>query len=78
MGIIFPVVVVAAGGQVDIPVAMFVFVAGFTGAMFTPMHLCLTLTIDFFQADLRRVLWLLILPEAALLIIAAVNNQAHR
>jgi hypothetical protein len=71
MGIIFPVVLAAAGGQVDIPLAVFVFVAGFTGAMFTPMHLCLTLTVDFFQADLRRVLRLLLLPEAALLIIAA-------
>lgn len=71
MGIIFPVVVVAAGGQIGIPLAVFVFVAGFTGAMFTPMHLCLTLTVDFFQADLRKVLRMLILPEAALLTIAA-------
>ncbi len=58
-------------GSIDIPLAVFVFVAGFTGAMFTPMHLCLTLTVDFFQADLHRVLRLLLLPEATLLIIAA-------
>ncbi|WP_277997919.1 DUF401 family protein [Neomoorella glycerini] len=71
MGIIFPVVVAAAGGQIDMPLVVFVFVAGFTGAMFTPMHLCLTLTVDFFKADLRKVLKMLILPEAALLTVAA-------
>lgn len=71
MGIIFPVVVAATGGQIEMPLVVFVFVATFTGAMFTPMHLCLTLTVDFFKADLRKVLKMLILPEAALLSIAA-------
>ncbi|MEW8959597.1 MAG: DUF401 family protein [Moorella sp. (in: firmicutes)] len=71
MGIIFSVVVAATGGQVSMPLAVFVFIAGFTGAMFTPMHLCLTLTVDFFRADLRQVLRMLVLPEAALLVVAA-------
>ncbi|MBC7325199.1 MAG: DUF401 family protein, partial [Moorella sp. (in: Bacteria)] len=71
MGIIFPVVVAATGGQVSMPLAVFVFIAAFTGAMFTPMHLCLSLTVDFFRADLRQVLRMLVLPEAALLVIAA-------
>jgi hypothetical protein len=39
--------------------------------MFTPMHLCLSLTVDFFRADLRQVLRMLVLPEAALIAIAA-------
>lgn len=72
MGIIFPVVMAAAGGQITMPLAVFVFIAGFTGAMFTPMHLCLSLTVDFFRADLRQVLRMLVLPEAALIAIAAV------
>ncbi|WP_258358534.1 DUF401 family protein [Moorella sulfitireducens] len=71
MGIIFPVVVAATGGQVSMPLAVFVFIAGFTGAMFTPMHLCLSLTVDFFHADLRQVLRMLVLPEAALIAVAA-------
>ncbi|WP_406676892.1 DUF401 family protein [Neomoorella carbonis] len=70
MGIIFPLVVAAAGGQVEMALVVFVFVATFTGAMFTPMHLCLTLTVDFFKADLRKVLKMLILPETALLSVA--------
>ncbi|CEP69100.1 Protein of unknown function DUF401 [Moorella glycerini] len=49
MGIIFPVVVAATGGQIEMPLVVFVFVATFTGAMFIPMHLCLTLTVDFFK-----------------------------
>jgi hypothetical protein len=71
MGIIFPVVMAATGGQISMPLAIFVFIAGFTGAMFTPMHLCLSLTVDFFRADLRQVLRMLVLPEAALIAIAA-------
>ncbi|HHW54582.1 MAG: DUF401 family protein [bacterium] len=71
MGIIFPVVMAATGGQISMPLAVFVFIAGFTGAMFTPMHLCLSLTVDFFRADLRQVLRMLVLPEAALIAIAA-------
>lgn len=70
IGIAFPIVMAAVGGQMSLPLSVFVFVTGFVGNMLTPMHLCLALTVDFFKADLRRVLRLMAGPEAALLAIA--------
>lgn len=72
IGIAFPIVMAAVGGQMSIPLTVFVFVTGFAGNMLTPMHLCLALTVDYFKADLRRVLRLMAGPEAALLAVAVV------
>ncbi|QGP91452.1 hypothetical protein MGLY_07850 [Neomoorella glycerini] len=70
VGIAFPIVMAAAGGQMNLPLTVFIFIAGFTGNMLTPMHLCLALTVDFFKADLRKVLRMMVGPEAALLAVA--------
>jgi integral membrane protein (TIGR00529 family) len=68
VGIAFPVVVAAMGGQVSLPLAVFVFVTGSAGTMLSPMHLCLSLTIDYFKADLNKVLRKLILLESILIL----------
>lgn len=70
VGIAFPIVVTAAGGQVGVPLAVFVFMAGSAGTMLSPMHLCLSLTIDYFKADLNNVLRKLIIPESILILTA--------
>ena len=36
--------------------------------MLTPMHLCLSLTVDYFKADLHKVIRLVLGPETALVI----------
>ncbi|GEA14118.1 MAG: uncharacterized protein PWR22_922 [Moorella sp. (in: firmicutes)] len=76
VGIAFPIVMTAVGGQISLPLAVFIFVAGFTGNMLTPMHLCLALTVDFFKADLRKVLRMMVGPEAALLAVAVAAYLA--
>lgn len=70
VGITFPLVAGVTGGQLSLPLAVFVFVAGFAGHMLSPFHLCLVLTVDFFKADLRKVLRMVIVPELTLLMIA--------
>ena len=66
IGIAFPVVVAGAGGHVTVPLAAFLFVAGSAGTMLSPMHLCLSLTVDYFKADLNKILQMLIIPESIL------------
>jgi len=73
VGIAFPFVVAASGGQVSIPLAVFVFIAGFTGYMLTPVHLCLVLTVDYFKADMNRLLRKVAGPEFALLAAAVIG-----
>lgn len=70
VGIIFPLVVAALGDQLALPLVVFVFISGFTGTMLTPLHLCLALTVDFFKADLLKVLRMLVGPETALMAVA--------
>jgi len=70
VGIAFPIVMAAMGGQMSMSLTVLVFITGFVGNMLTPMHLCLALTVDFFKADLRKVLKLMLGPETALLAIA--------
>lgn len=70
VGIAFPVIIAAAGGAVSLPLAVFVFVAGSAATMLSPMHLCLSLTIDYFKADLGKVLRKLIVFESILVVVA--------
>jgi len=37
------------------------------------MHLCLSLTVDYFKADLRKVLRMLIIPESILVGTAIIS-----
>lgn len=70
VGIAFPVVVAAMGGQVSLPLAVFVFMSGSAGTMLSPMHLCLSLTVDYFKADFNKVLRKLIIPESIIVLTA--------
>ena len=66
IGIAFPIVMAASKGQVSLPLAVLVFMAGSAGTMLSPMHLCLSLTVDYFKTDLNKVLRMLIIPESIL------------
>lgn len=66
IGIAFPIIVAATGGQVSIPLTALVFMAGSAGTMLSPVHLCLSLTIDYFKSDLNKILRMLIIPESIL------------
>ena len=73
VGITFPLIAASIGDQMSLPLVVFIFIAGFTGTMLSPLHLCLVLTIDFFKADIRKVFRLLVGPEVALMTIALLG-----
>jgi integral membrane protein (TIGR00529 family) len=66
IGISFPIAMAGMGGDLSLTLVVLLFISGFAGTMISPMHLCLPITVDYFQADLKRVLRMLIVPEIAL------------
>lgn len=72
VGIALPIVVAAFGGHVSVPLVVFVFVAGSAGTMLSPMHLCLSLTLDYFKADFNKVLRKLFVLESILVSVALI------
>ncbi|KKM12137.1 hypothetical protein SY88_05025 [Clostridiales bacterium PH28_bin88] len=72
VGIAFPLAIAAHDGGISLPLVVFMYVAGMVGNMLTPMHLCLVLTVDFFKADLQKVIKKVAGPVTALLAVAVV------
>jgi integral membrane protein (TIGR00529 family) len=62
VGSTFPIIVAMTGGHPDPAVITFAFASGFAGVMLSPTHLCLLLTIRYFNADLAGTYRLLYLP----------------
>jgi hypothetical protein len=63
VGISFPILLPIFGlAHPDLVLVMFAYVSGFVGILLSPAHLCLILTVDYFQADLRDVYKILIWP----------------
>ncbi len=51
---------------------VWMFVGGFSGIMLSPLHLCLALTREYFQASWRRI-YLSLVPAVGLVVIAAIG-----
>jgi hypothetical protein len=62
VGTTFPIITVMTGGSPDLGVITFAFASGFAGVMLSPSHLCLLLTIRYFNADMAGTYRLLYLP----------------
>jgi integral membrane protein (TIGR00529 family) len=63
IGISFPILLPIIGlPHPDMVLVMFAYVSGFVGILLSPAHLCLMMTVDYFQADLRSVYRILIWP----------------
>lgn len=81
VGISFPILLPILGQQnPDMVMVMFAYVSGFVGILLSPAHLCLSLTVDYFKADLREVYKLLIWPTVtifamALLVVFFVKSR---
>ncbi len=75
VGISFPILLGLAGGQgLDPKTASLAFVGGFSGAMLSPAHLCLVLTVKHFKADFSQVLRMVLAPQA---LIAAIGFAVY-
>lgn len=71
VGISFPLLLPVFGaGNPDLILVMFAYVSGFVGILLSPAHLCLFLTLDYFNTDLRDVYKILWLPCLIILLVA--------
>ena len=62
VGATFPIIMAMTGGHPDPGVVTFAFASGFAGVMLSPTHLCLTLTLQYFRADMAGTYRYLYLP----------------
>lgn len=62
VGTTFPIITAMMGGNPDLGAITFAFASGFAGVMLSPTHLCLLLTIRYFNADIARTYRLMYLP----------------
>jgi len=73
IGITFPVLLpFIVQGEVNLNYAMFAFVGSFVGVMFSPTHLCLVVTRDYFNADLGKIYKMLALPLLIIILSALI------
>jgi len=72
VGATFPLFLGLLGSSsLDLRLVAFAFASGCAGVMLSPVHLCLVLTVQYFKADFDRVYKMLIMPEMAMVLIAA-------
>ena len=74
VGVTFPMVVPLIGGaHPDLGMLAFAFASGFAGVMFSPVHLCLVLTKDYFETELSPIYRTMLVPEAIVVAVAAIQ-----
>lgn len=65
VGITLPMILPLIGGHdPDMGMLAFAYASGFAGVMFSPVHLCLVLTKDYFKSELAPIYRLMLIPEA--------------
>lgn len=73
VGITFPVLMPLMGGELPSPgLIALAFGSGFAGVMLSPLHLCLVLTREYFNAEMAKVYHRLWVPSALVLAAAVV------
>ncbi len=72
VGATFPLLITMSGGSPDIGHMAFAFASGFTGVMFSPVHMCFVLTGEYFKADRGIIYRYMILPSSMVMLTAAV------
>jgi hypothetical protein len=73
VGITFPLLMPLMGGDApSLGLVSLAFAGGFAGVMLSPVHLCLLLTRDYFEADLGRVYRRMLVPQVLVFAAAAV------
>lgn len=74
VGITLPMVLpLIGGGHPDMGMLAFAYASGFAGVMFSPVHLCLVLTKDYFKSELTPIYKLMLVPEGIVLLVAFVQ-----
>jgi hypothetical protein len=61
------------GGHADPATVTFAFASGFAGVMLSPTHLCLLLTVRYFNADLAGTYRLMYVPVLLVFLVGCVR-----
>ena len=72
VGTVFPLLIPLWGKNL-IPWVQFAYASGLAGIFITPAHLCLSLTQDYFKADLKKVIGLILIPVSFIMFLALVR-----
>jgi len=72
VGTTFPLLITLSGGAPEIGKMAFAFASGFTGVMFSPVHLCLVLTGEYFSADRGTIYRYMLIPSGMVMLTAVV------
>jgi integral membrane protein (TIGR00529 family) len=79
VGITFPILMPLMGsGTPNLGLLSLAFGSGFAGVMLSPMHLCLVLTREYFEADMAKVYRRLWVPAALVLAAGVVPVYLYR
>ncbi|HEY3346694.1 MAG TPA: DUF401 family protein, partial [Nitrospirota bacterium] len=71
VGVTFPLILPLIGGTTpDLSMLAFAYASGFAGVMFSPVHLCLVLTKEYFNAEFIPIFRLMLVPELIVLAVA--------
>jgi len=72
VGTTFPLLITISGGTPEIGNLAFAFASGFTGVMFSPVHLCFVLTGEYFSADRGVIYRYMLIPSGMVMLTALV------
>ncbi|MBC7319091.1 DUF401 family protein [bacterium] len=72
IGITFPLILPLTNKSNFHPTVMLAFACGFMGVMLSPAHLCLVVSNQYFDADIREVYRLLIIPVLSIILVALI------
>jgi len=75
VSVTFPMLLpmIGGAGSPDMGMLAFAYASGFAGVMFSPVHLCLVLTKDYFHSELTPIYRQMLVPQAAVVAVAAVQ-----
>lgn len=73
VGATFPIIMAMTGGHPDPGAVTFAFASGFAGVMLSPTHLCLTLTLRYFKADMAQTYRLLYVPTLLVFMVGLIR-----
>jgi integral membrane protein (TIGR00529 family) len=74
VGVTFPMLLPLVGGaSPDLAMLAFAFASGFAGVMYSPVHLCLVLTKDYFKSELTPIYRIMFVPELLVVLVALLQ-----
>ncbi|MDI9597582.1 MAG: DUF401 family protein [Atribacterota bacterium] len=74
VGISFPIIMplLIQSGTLNMPMVIIAYVAGFSGMMMSPMHLCFTVTVEYLKADILKFYKRLSISIVGLIMISSI------